>query len=85
MHRFHRAVITFAVLGHRGKRADAADPNPYPADDVARKLLLATGNSFEATRDLLDEFDADLTRFGPGLISTGRQGAGVYINLDQAL
>ncbi|MGK8505352.1 FAD-dependent oxidoreductase [Nocardia asiatica] len=41
--------------------------------------------NFEATRDLLDELDADLARFGPGLISTGRQGAGVYINLDQAL
>ncbi|MGK8505353.1 undecaprenyl diphosphate synthase family protein [Nocardia asiatica] len=43
-HRFHRAVTMFAVLGHREKRADAADPNPYPADDVARKILLATGN-----------------------------------------
>lgn len=41
--------------------------------------------NFEATRALLDELGDELARFGPGLISTGRQGAGVYINLDQAL
>ncbi|MGY1896279.1 protoporphyrinogen/coproporphyrinogen oxidase [Nocardia gipuzkoensis] len=41
--------------------------------------------NFEATRGLLDELDAELSGFGPGLLSTGRQGAGVYINLDQAL
>ncbi|WP_280343465.1 FAD-dependent oxidoreductase [Nocardia abscessus] len=41
--------------------------------------------NFEATRGLLEEFDAEMARFGSGLISTGRQGAGVYINLDQAL
>ncbi|WP_280497703.1 FAD-dependent oxidoreductase [Nocardia asiatica] len=41
--------------------------------------------NFEANRGLLEEFDAEMARFGSGLISTGRQGAGVYINLDQAL
>ncbi|MCX2932277.1 FAD-dependent oxidoreductase [Mycobacterium sp. CVI_P3] len=42
-------------------------------------------SNFDATRPELDQLDEALREFGGGIISTGRQGAGIYVNLDQAL
>ncbi|AQT80726.1 hypothetical protein B1R94_17855 [Mycolicibacterium litorale] len=41
--------------------------------------------NFDAAGGEFDLLDDALRRFGDGIISTGRQGAGVYINLDQAI
>lgn len=41
-------------------------------------------SNFDAAAHLFDELDTALRRFGAGIIATGRQGAGIYINLDQA-
>jgi protoporphyrinogen oxidase len=41
--------------------------------------------NFDASVDQLDLLDEALRGFGDGIVSTGRQGAGVYINLDQAM
>lgn len=40
--------------------------------------------NFDASADQLDLLDTALRGFGEGIVSTGRQGAGIYINLDQA-
>ncbi|MGY4709929.1 FAD-dependent oxidoreductase [Mycolicibacterium sp. CBM1] len=73
------------------------DVRETASDDMAR---LVRGGSFEflgsecapdayanfdASQHLLDDLDAALRSFGAGIISTGRQGAGIYINLDQAM
>jgi len=42
-------------------------------------------SNFDATAAELALLDHALRDFGPGIFSTGRQGAGVYINLNQAL
>lgn len=42
-------------------------------------------SNFDATADQLGLLDEALRDFGEGIISTGRQGAGIYINLDQAM
>lgn len=41
--------------------------------------------NFDAAGGEFDLLDDALRRFGDGIVSTGRQGAGVYINLDQAI
>ncbi|WP_445169722.1 FAD-dependent oxidoreductase [Mycolicibacterium sp. Dal123E01] len=41
--------------------------------------------NFDASADQLGLLDEALRGFGDGIISTGRQGAGIYINLDQAM
>ncbi|GAY16733.1 FAD-dependent oxidoreductase [Mycobacterium sp. shizuoka-1] len=41
--------------------------------------------NFDASAEELAALDEALIRFGDGIISTGRQGAGIYINLDQAM
>ncbi len=41
--------------------------------------------NFDASADQLDLLDTALRGFGDGIVSTGRQGAGIYINLDQAM
>ncbi|AKK27175.1 FAD-dependent oxidoreductase [Mycobacterium sp. EPa45] len=42
-------------------------------------------SNFDAAAGLFDRLDEALRRFGGGIVATGRQGAGIYINLDQAL
>lgn len=42
-------------------------------------------SNFDSTRPLLDQLTGMLRHSLVPIISTGRQGAGVYINLDQAL
>ena len=42
-------------------------------------------SSFDATRPLLDRLAAILVQSATPIVSTGRQGAGIYINMDQAL
>jgi protoporphyrinogen oxidase len=42
-------------------------------------------SNFDAAADLFDQLDDALRRFGEGIVATGRQGAGVYINLDRAM
>ncbi|TGD87042.1 FAD-dependent oxidoreductase [Mycolicibacterium sp. CH28] len=42
-------------------------------------------SNFDASAAAFEILDAALHGFGAGIISTGRQGAGVYINLDQAM
>ena len=42
-------------------------------------------SNFDAAADLFDQLDEALRRFGEGIVATGRQGAGIYINLDQAM
>lgn len=41
--------------------------------------------NFDASADQLGLLDEALRGIGDGIISTGRQGAGIYINLDQAM
>ena len=41
--------------------------------------------NFDASADQLGLLDEALRGFGDGIVSTGRQGAGIYINLDQAM
>lgn len=41
--------------------------------------------NFDSAAGLFDQLDEGLRRFGNGIIATGRQGAGIYINLDQAM
>lgn len=42
-------------------------------------------SNFDASADQLGLLDQALCGFGEGVVSTGRQGAGIYINLDQAM
>lgn len=41
-------------------------------------------SNFDAAADLFDQLDEALRRFA-GIVATGRQGAGIYINLDKAM
>lgn len=74
----------------------AADLRPTIANDLAilgvrdyeilgLEVVQDAYSNFDSTRPLLDHLTAMLRHSIVPIISTGRQGAGVYINLDQAL
>ncbi|MCV7179022.1 FAD-dependent oxidoreductase [Mycolicibacterium sphagni] len=54
-------------------------------DFLGSEVATDAYSNFDATADQLDRLDQALRSFGDGIISTGRQGAGIYINLDQAM
>jgi len=54
-------------------------------DFLGSEVATDAYSNFDACADHLGLLDAALRRFGNGVISTGRQGAGIYINLDQAM
>ncbi len=56
-----------------------------PFEFLGSEISLDAYSNFGATTEELDSFDSALQAFGEGIISTGRQGAGAYINLHQAL
>ncbi len=56
-----------------------------PFEFLGSEVSVDAYSNFDASSDELDLFDSALQQFGEGLISTGRQGAGAYINLHQAL
>lgn len=56
-------------------------PVEYLGSEVARDAY----STFDASTAELALLDHALREFGPGVVSTGRQGAGLYINLYEAL
>jgi protoporphyrinogen oxidase len=56
-----------------------------PFDFLGSTMVKDAYSNFDATVAELALLDHALRDFGPGIVSTGRQGAGVYINLNQAL
>ena len=58
-----------------------ADSAKFLGSEVASDAY----SNFDASVPAFEILDAALHGFGAGIVSTGRQGAGVYINLDQAM
>ena len=56
-----------------------------PVQFLGSMVVKDAYSNFDATAAELAVLDHALRDFGPGIVSTGRQGAGVYINLNQAL
>lgn len=54
-------------------------------DFLGSEVATDAYSNFDASAEQLRQLDEALRGFGDGIISTGRQGAGIYINLDQAL
>jgi len=54
-------------------------------DFLGSEVAVDAYANFDASADQLRLLDEALRDFGDGIISTGRQGAGIYINLDQAM
>jgi protoporphyrinogen oxidase len=54
-------------------------------DFLGSEVATDAYSNFDASADQLGLLDEALRGFGDGIISTGRQGAGIYINLDQAM
>lgn len=52
---------------------------------ISIDVLRNAYSNFDAAQPQIAQLDTELRRFGAGLLSTGRQGAGVYINMDQAM
>ena len=76
--------------------AGAADIGPAVANDLSIlgvhdfeilgfDVLRDAYSNFDATRPLLRELESILLDWSMPIVSTGRQGANVYINIDQAL
>jgi protoporphyrinogen oxidase len=73
-----------------------AEPEAWVRDDLARlgiadyefvcaDVLSNAYANFDAAQSQITQLDAELKRSGAGTVSTGRQGAGIYINIDQAM
>lgn len=73
-----------------------ADPQHWVREDLRRlgirdytfvcaDVLHNAYANFDAAQPQIAVLDAELKRSGGGLVSTGRQGAGIYINIDQAM
>lgn len=59
--------------------------NKAPVEFMGSVVVSDAYANFDGTAAELALLDQALRDFGPGIVSTGRQGAGVYINLNQAL
>lgn len=52
---------------------------------VSVDVLHNAYSNFDAAQPQIAELDGEVKRLSAGLLSTGRQGAGIYINMDQAM